>query len=293
MQATAHCAIVSLLALTLASCASQPMPSYHAQVVSDVTVTIRSEKPKCQSTGAPCQPNVAGQRILLIRGLMDYAPGISPMTSLKARLANEGYDVTMITHMTDGFYKDQYWDAVIGHSQGAIDALRDAPELARYNPHVTIIAIDPPRTSVLFHCVPDVRYLDLHTGEFGLGGGSLSCPQAQNLAMGGLHVTLPMRSDAQEQILAYLRQDVPIKDAPIENAPTEDAPIENAPVAAAEPTHALAYAEPTRVSLPPATPQLALPPIKPEPESHKIVADHASFDARFTAVTRLFPFDDR
>jgi hypothetical protein len=50
---------------------------------------------------------------------------------------------------------------------------------------VTVIAVDPPRTSALFHCVPDVRYLDLHTGEFGLGGGSLSCPQAQNLAMGG------------------------------------------------------------------------------------------------------------
>jgi hypothetical protein len=169
------------------------------------------------------------------------------MTSLKARLANEGYDVTMITHMTDGFYKNQYWDAVIGHSQGAIDALRDAPDLARYNPHVTIIAVDPPRTSVLFQCVPDVRYLDLHTGEFGLGGGSLSCPQAQNLAMGGLHVTLPMRSDAQEQILAYLRQDVPIE------------------VLDAEPTDVSAYAEPTHVSL---------PPIKP---------DDTSFDARFTA----------
>jgi hypothetical protein len=153
----------------------------------------------------------------------------------------------MITHMTDGFYKNQYWDAVIGHSQGAIDALRDAPDLARYNPHVTIIAVDPPRTSVLFHCVPDVRYLDLHTGEFGLGGGSLSCPQAQNLAMGGLHVTLPMRSDAQEQILAYLRQDAP------EAVDTE-------------PTHVSAYAEPTHV---------LLPPIKP--------ADDTSFDARFTA----------
>ena len=156
--------------------------------------------------------------------------------------------------------------AVIGHSQGAIDALRDAPDLARYNPHVTIIAVDPPRTSVLFHCEPGVRYLDLHTGEFGLGGGSLSCPQAQNLAMGGLHVTLPMRSDAQEQILAYLRQDAPIE------------------VADPEPTHVLAYAEPTRVSL---------SPTKPKPEPTKVVADDTSFDARFTAVTRLFPFDDR
>src|SRR5438105_4619946 len=91
-------------------------------------------------------------------------------------------------------------DAVIGHSQGAIDALRDAPDFARYNPRLTIIAVDPPRTSVLFHCVRSVRYLDLHTGDFGLGGGSLSCPQAQNLAMGGLHITLPMRSDNQEQI---------------------------------------------------------------------------------------------
>jgi hypothetical protein len=273
MQATAHCAIVGLLAVMLGSCAGQPMPSDHAQVLSEVTGTVASDKPKCHSTGAACQRTTAGQRILLIRGLMDYMPGISPMASLKARLAYEGYDVTMITHMTDGFYKNQYWDAVIGHSQGAIDALRDAPELARYNPHVTIIAVDPPRTSVLFHCVPDVRYLDLHTGEFGLGGGSLSCPQAQNLAMGGLHVTLPMRSDAQEQILAYLRQDAPIEDAPIEDAPV-----------AAEPTHVLAYAEPMRVSLLPTIPKLALPPIKPKPESPKIVADDSSFDARFTGL---------
>jgi hypothetical protein len=266
MQATAHCATLGLLAVMLGSCAWQPAPSDHPHVLSEMAYTAASDKPKCQSPGAACQPAMAGQRILLIRGLMDYVPGISPMTSLKARLANEGYDVTMITHMTDGFYKNQYWDAVIGHSQGAIDALRDAPDLARYNPHVTIIAVDPPRTSVLFQCVPDVRYLDLHTGEFGLGGGSLSCPQAQNLAMGGLHVTLPMRSDAQEQILAYLRQDAPIE------------------VADPEPTHVLAYAEPTRVSL---------SPTKPKPEPTKVVADDTSFDARFTAVTRLFPFDDR
>jgi len=212
-----------------------------------------------------CQPAMAGQRILLIRGLMDYIPGLSPMTLLKARLANEGYDVTMITHFDDGLYKNQYWDAVIGHSQGAIDALRDAPDLARYNPQLTIITVDPPRTSVLFQCVPGVRYLDLHTGEFGLGGGSLSCPQAQNLAMGGLHVTLPMRSDAQEQILAYLRQDAPFE------------------VPDAEPTDVSAYAEPTHVSLPPTKPQLAPPPIKPKPEPPKVVADGTSFDARFTA----------
>ena len=275
MQATAHCAIVGLFAVMLGSCAWQPTPSDHPHVLSEMADTPASDEPKCQSPGdAACQPSMTGQRILLIRGLMDYMPGISPMTSLKARLANEGYDVTMITHMTDGFYKNQYWDAVIGHSQGAIDALRDAPDLARYNPHVTIIAVDPPRTSVLFHCVPDVRYLDLHTGEFGLGGGSLSCPQAQNLAMGGLHVTLPMRSDTQEQILAYLRQDAPIE------------------VADPEP-NVLAYAEPTRVSLPPTKPKLALPPIKPKPEPPKVVADDTSFDTRFTAVTRLFPFDDR
>jgi hypothetical protein len=208
---------------------------------------------------------MAGQRILLIRGLMDYIPGLSPMTLLKARLANEGYDVTMITHFDDGLYKNQYWDAVIGHSQGAIDALRDAPDLARYNPQLTIITVDPPRTSVLFQCVPGVRYLDLHTGEFGLGGGSLSCPQAQNLAMGGLHVTLPMRSDAQEQILAYLRQD--------------DKPIE------------MAYAEPTHVSLPPAKPKLSLQPInlklslppKLQPNPPKL-PNPTSFDARFNAV---------
>ena len=67
-----------------------------------------------------CQPAMAGQKVLLMRGLMDYLPGISPMRSLQARLTSEGYDVTMITHLTDGFYKNAYWDAVIGHSQGAI-----------------------------------------------------------------------------------------------------------------------------------------------------------------------------
>jgi hypothetical protein len=154
-----------------------------------------------------CQPAMAGQRILLIRGLMDYLPGISPMRSLQARLTSEGYDVTMITHLADGLYKNAYWDAVIGHSQGAIDALRDAPELARYNPQLTIVTIDPPRTSILFRCVSGARYLNLHTAEFSLGGGSLSCPQAQNVAMGGLHITLPMRSDAQDRIIDYLHQD--------------------------------------------------------------------------------------
>ena len=150
---------------------------------------------------------MAGQRILLIRGLMDYLPGISPMSSLQARLTREGFDVIMINHLIDGFYKNAYWDAVIGHSQGAIDALRDAPELARSNPQLTIVTLDPPRTSILFRCVSGARYLNLHTSEFGLGGGSLSCPQAQNVAMGGLHITLPMRSDAQERILDYLHHD--------------------------------------------------------------------------------------
>ena len=173
-----------------------------------------------------CQPAVAGQRVLLIRGLMDYLPSISPMRSLQARLASEGYDVTMISHLTDGFYKNAYWDAVIGHSQGAIDALRDAPELARYNPQLTIVTIDPPRTSTLFRCVPGARYLNLHTREFGLGGGSLSCPQAQNVAMGGLHITLPMRADAQDRIIDYLHQGEVVDTAlayagtpPIESAP--------------------------------------------------------------------------
>jgi hypothetical protein len=113
--------------------------------------------------------------------------------------------------------------------------------------------------------VRGVRYFDLHTGEFGLGGGSLSCPQAQNLAMGGLHITLPMRSDAQEQILAYLRQDTPIE---------------------------MAYVEPTPVSLPPIKPKLSVQPIKPKLSLQQIkpnteppkVEDDTSFDARFGAV---------
>jgi hypothetical protein len=173
------------------------------------------------------QPAVAGQRVLLIRGLMDYLPGISPMRSLQARLTSEGYDVTMITHLTDGFYKNAYWDAVVGHSQGAIDALRDAPELARYNPQLTIVTIDPPRTSNLFRCVPGARYLNLHTRKFGLGGGSLSCPQAQNIAMGGLHITLPMRADAQDRIINYLHQDEVVD---IELAYAPALPIESTPL---------------------------------------------------------------
>src|SRR5215471_395555 len=212
-----------------------------------------------------CQPAMASQRILLIRGLMDYVPGISPMSLLKSRLTDEGYEVTMITHLNDGFYKNQYWDAVIGHSQGAIDALRDARDFAHYNPRLTIIAVDPPRTSVLFHCVPGVRYLDLHTGDFGLGGGSLSCPQAQNLAMGGLHITLPMRSDTHEQILSYLREDTPIE------------------MAYAAATHGSLPVINPKISLQPIKAKLSLQPINPDPKPSK-VADETSFDTRFNAV---------
>jgi hypothetical protein len=81
--------------------------------------------------------------------------------------------------------------------------------------------------------------------------------------MGGLHITLPMRSDAQEQILAYLHQDTPIE---------------------------MAYAEPTHVSLPPSNPKLSLPPIKPKPTPQAInpkpskIEDETSFDKRFNAV---------
>jgi hypothetical protein len=124
----------------------------------------------------------------------------------------------------------------------------------------------------LFHCVRGVRYLDLHTGEFGLGGGSLSCPQAQNLAMGGLHITLPMRSDAQEQILAYLHQDTPIE------------------MAYAEPTHVSLPPSNPKLSLPPSNPKLSLPPIKPKPSPQAInrqppkIEDETSFNKRFNAV---------
>ncbi len=252
-----------------------------------------------------CQPAMAAQRVLLIRGLMDYIPGVSPMTSLKTRLQSEGYDVTMITHLADGYYKDEYWDAVIGHSQGAIDALRDAREFARHNPHLTLIAIDPPRTSVEFHCVAGVRYLDLHTAEFGLGGGSLTCPQASNVDMGGLHITLPMRTDAQERILAYLSEGAPVDVADANPAHVSDLlpkrdgslPIalpmrgdaqeptlayatENAPAgaAAAKPAHVPDHMSDHVSGLPP----------KPGPRAPKSAddtrrANDTSFDARFPA----------
>ena len=96
--------------------------------------------------------------------------------------------------------------------------------------------------------------------------------------MGGLHITLPMRSDAQEQILAYLRQDRPIE------------------MAYAEPTNASLPAIKPKPSLAPIKPKPSLAPIKPEPQSptslapikpdlrSPTVADYTSFDARFTAV---------
>ena len=67
-----------------------------------------------------CQPAMAGRRILLICGLMDYLPGISPMRSLQARLTSEGYDVTMITHLTDGFYKGAVDDGAARARTGSI-----------------------------------------------------------------------------------------------------------------------------------------------------------------------------
>jgi hypothetical protein len=121
--------------------------------------------------------------------------------------------------------------------------------------------------------VRGVRYFDLHTDEFGLGGGSLSCPQAQNLAMGGLHITLPMRSDTQEQILTYLTQDTPIE---------------------------MAYAEPTHVLLPRSNPKLSLQPIKPKPSAQAInpkpskIGDETSFNERFNAdITLKTSFNER
>jgi hypothetical protein len=256
------------------------------------------------------QPALAAPRVLLIRGLMDYIPGVSPMTSLKTRLEGEGYDVTMITHLADGSYIDQSWDAVIGHSQGAIDALRDAREFARHSPHLTIITLDPPRTSVEFHCVAGVRYLDLHTAEFGLGGGWLTCPQASNVDMGGLHITLPMRSDAQERILAFLHED----DAPVEVADAKPVPVSDllpkrdtgasakssprpdplAPLLAYANDDAragAAAAKPAAVSAAPLKPVARLPKpalaAKPADDTSfdtRFAAGNSSFDARFTAL---------
>jgi hypothetical protein len=114
--------------------------------------------------------------------------------------------------------------------------------------------------------------------------------------MGGLHITLPMRSDAQEQILAYLRQDRPIEMAYAEPTnvslpPTKPkpslAPIKLKPsLAPIKPEPSLASIKPepllasTKPELQPAT---SLAPIKREPHS-PTVADDTSFDARFTAV---------
>jgi hypothetical protein len=256
-----------------------------------------------------CQPAMAAQRVLLIRGLMDYIPGVSPMTSLKTRLQSEGYDVTMITHLADGSYLDQSWDAVIGHSQGAIDALRDAREFARHNPHLTIITLDPPRTSVEFHCIAGVRYLDLHTAEFGLGGGALTCPQASNVDMGGLHITLPMRSDAQERILAFLSDAAPVDVADAKPVPVSDllpkrdggssvksparpdplAPLlayasDDARAGAAAAKPAAVTAAPLKPLAQPAKPAVVAKPANVASFDARFAPDNSSFDARFTAL---------
>ena len=73
----------------------------------------------------------------------------------------------MITHLTDGFYKNAYWDAVIGHSQGAIDALRMRLNW-RATTHNSTIVTKTHRGRASVRCVPGARYLNLHTREFGL-----------------------------------------------------------------------------------------------------------------------------
>jgi hypothetical protein len=52
MQATAHSAIVRLLAVMLGSCAWQATPSDHAHVLSEMADTAASDSAKCQSSGA-------------------------------------------------------------------------------------------------------------------------------------------------------------------------------------------------------------------------------------------------
>ena len=71
MQAMARCAIVGLLAVMLGSCAWQATPSGHAHVLSETAYTGAIDNAKCHLSGAAGQPATAGQRVLLIRGLMD------------------------------------------------------------------------------------------------------------------------------------------------------------------------------------------------------------------------------
>jgi hypothetical protein len=84
-----------------------------------------------------------------------------------------------------------------------------------------------------------------------------------------------MRSDAQEEILAYLRQD-----RPVEMAYADSTPVSLPPT---KPKLMVAPIKP-KPSLAPIKPELqSLAPIKPEPQS-LAVADDTSFDARFAAV---------
>lgn len=162
--------------------------------------------------------------------------------------------------------------------------MRDSRAFARSNPHLTIITLDPPRTSVEFHCIPGVRYLDLHTAEFGLGGGSLLCPQASNVEMGGLHITLPMRSDAQERILAFLSEAQPVDVADAKPARVSDL-LPKRDGGSMRPDgqeQTLAYANDDAQADGSAAKSAHAPP-KPEARAPKR-PNNTSFDARFDAV---------
>ncbi len=52
MQATPRCTIIVLLAVTLASCALQPVPLDHAHALSDMADREADDSAKCQSSGA-------------------------------------------------------------------------------------------------------------------------------------------------------------------------------------------------------------------------------------------------
>jgi hypothetical protein len=52
MQATAHCVIVGLLAVMLASCAWQPTPLDHAHALSEMADKAANSGAKCLSSGA-------------------------------------------------------------------------------------------------------------------------------------------------------------------------------------------------------------------------------------------------
>jgi hypothetical protein len=78
MQATAHCAIVGLLAVMLGSCAWQPAPSDPPHVLSEMADRAAADSAKCQSSGAALGSQAYKQCRALLGTKISIEKGVPP-----------------------------------------------------------------------------------------------------------------------------------------------------------------------------------------------------------------------